>query len=495
MKILMATSEAVPYAKTGGLADAVTALSLALAALGHDVRIVLPRYYSVDRTELKKMEGPLGVPVGWGEEWSAVYSSSLKVSAAKDSVAVKEVPVYFIDHEAFFGRDGIYGTPSEPDFADNTRRFAFFSRAVFQLCRKLDWFPDILHAHDWPTALVPVMLRYGEGVDAFASTKSVLTVHNLGYQGVYAKEFFPYTRLSWDIFRSAGFEDWERMNLLKAGLVCADKLTTVSPSYAEETKTSAYGFRLDGVLRSRRDDYVGILNGVDQEAWNPRVDSYIPQTYSADDLSGKQEAKAALQKEFGLELDPDVPVVGMVTRLTEQKGVGELFGSGYGSAAAICAEMRMQFVVLGSGERWCENELRSLSSRIPNFKARIGYSERLSHLVEAGSDFFLMPSRYEPCGLNQMYSLAYGTPPIVRRTGGLADTVENYDQETGEGTGFMFDDLTPRAIYDTVGWALWAYYNKRDHVEAMRKRGMKKNFTWDRSARRYAELYASLTAK
>jgi starch synthase len=489
MKILMTTSEAVPFAKTGGLADAVSALSLALKAIGHDVRIVMPRYYGIDREELQAIEGPLGVPVGWGEEWAAVYRTDLTGTAGGASVAV---PTYFIDHEAFFGRDGIYGTPQEPDFADNPRRFTFFSRAVFQLCRRLEWYPDVLHAHDWPTALVPVLLKHGERTGPFAKTTSVLTIHNLGYQGVYAKDFFPYTKLGWDLFKAAGFEDWERMNLLKSGLVCADKLTTVSPTYAEETKTAAYGFRLDSVLRERAHDYVGILNGVDTEVWNPAKDTYIPKKYGPATTEGKALAKAALQKEYGLPIDPDIPVIGMVTRLTEQKGVGELFGPGYGSAWSICTDMRVQHVLLGTGERWCENELRSLSSRLPNFKAIIGYNERLSHLIEAGSDFFLMPSRYEPCGLNQMYSLAYGTPPIVRRTGGLADTVENFNQDTGEGTGFMFDELTPRAIYDTVGWAVWAYYNRREQVEAMRLRGMATDFSWENSARKYADLYESM---
>lgn len=484
MKILMTTSEAVPFAKTGGLADAVSALASALVQLGHDVRIVLPRYYSIDRAALTQLEGPLGVPVGWGEEWCAVYATALPAPNAG-------VPVYFIDHEKFFGRDGIYGTPAEPDFADNPRRFAFFSLSVFQLCRKLGWFPDIFHAHDWPTALVPVLLRHGQLGDDFKNTRSVLTIHNLGYQGVYSKDFFPYTRLPWDVFKTAGFEDWERMNLLKAGIVCANKINTVSPTYAEETKTAAYGFRLDGVLRARTADYAGILNGIDDAAWNPAGDGYLPKKYGPDDLSGKAAAKALVQKEFGLEQNPELPLIGMITRLTDQKGVGELFGSSYGSAWSICTDMRVQMAVLGSGERWCENELRNLAGRLPNFKAVIGYNERLSHLIEAGSDFFLMPSRYEPCGLNQMYSLRYGTPPIVRRTGGLADTVENFDQESGIGTGFVFDDLTPRAIYDTVGWAVWTYFNRPDLVALMRVRGMRLNFSWESSARRYAELYRS----
>jgi starch synthase len=484
MKILMAASEAVPYAKTGGLADAVSALSIALAKLGHEVKIVIPRYYSVDRGNLTKLEGALGVPVGGGEEWSAVYTASLPGSPQKNPISV-----YFIEHEKFFGRDGVYGSPAEPDFLDNPRRFSFFSRSVFQLCRKLSWYPDVLHAHDWPAALVPVFLKFGERIGGFSKTISVLTIHNLGYQGIYSKDNYSYTRLGWNVFFEAGLDDWNMMNFLKAGISCADKLNTVSPNYARETQTQAHGFRLDGILRYRSADYSGILNGIDTDVWNPAKDPLIPQPYSIKNMEGKAKAKEALQRTFELSGDSNVPVIGMVTRLTEQKGVGALFGPSYGSAWSICRDMNIQLVLLGTGDAWCENEVRSLSSRLSNFKARIGYSEDLSHLIEAGSDFFLMPSRYEPCGLNQLYSLAYGTPPIVRNTGGLADTVENFNQETGTGTGFMFDDLTPSAIYNTTGWAVWAYYNRRSRVEAMRITGMKQNFSWEKSAKKYLELY------
>ncbi|MDR2404222.1 MAG: glycogen synthase [Spirochaetaceae bacterium] len=488
MKILMATSEAVPFAKTGGLADTVSSLSIALADLGHEVRIVLPRYYGIDRGGLRQLEGAMGVHAGGGEVWSAVYVADLPGSPQKNPVAV-----YFIDHEQFFGRDGIYGVPAEPDFLDNPRRFTFFCRAVFQLCRKVDWYPDVLHAHDWPAALTTVFLKFGERNGGFAHTASLFTIHNLGYQGIYSKDNYYYTNLDWDIFYSAGFDDWNMMNLLKAGLLSADKLSTVSPNYAWETQMGQHGFRMDGILRNRSKDYSGILNGIDTAVWNPKTDPFLPKPYSAEDMSGKAAAKEALQREFGLPGDPEVSLIGMVTRLTEQKGVGELFGPTYGSAWSICRDMNLQFVILGSGEAWCENELRSLSSRLSNFKARIGYSERLSHLVEGGSDFFLMPSRYEPCGLNQMYSLTYGTLPIVRNTGGLADTVENFNQETGSGTGFMFDDLTPQSIYNTLGWAVWAYYNRREQVEAMRLRGMARDFSWKKSAKKYIALYERMS--
>ena len=491
MKILMVTSEAVPYAKTGGLADMVSALSISLAKLGHDVRIVIPRYYSIDKGDLKLLPGAMGTPMGSGiEEWSAVYTADMPGATKKNPVKV-----YFIDHEIFFGRDGIYGNPAESDFIDNPRRFIYFSRASFQLCRKIGWYPDILHAHDWPSAVAPVYLKFAERVPGikskFEKTVSVLTIHNLGYQGIYNKDNFDYAGLGWDVFYFAGFEDFSMMNMLKAGLYSADKLNTVSPNYAEETKTQAHGFRLDGVLRYRSADYCGILNGIDTNVWNPKTDKLIPGNYSINDMSGKAKAKEALQKEFGLPRDAKVPVIGMVTRLTGQKGVGELFGPTYGSLWSICRDMDVQMVLIGTGEHWCENEIMGLASRLSNFKAKIGYSEKPSHLIEAGADFFLMPSRYEPCGLNQMYSLVYGTIPIVRRTGGLTDTVENFNEKTGTGTGFMFDHLNPSSIYNTVGWAIWAWYNRRDVLEEMRKRGMSLDFSWESSAQKYVELYES----
>ncbi|MDR2842699.1 MAG: glycogen synthase [Spirochaetaceae bacterium] len=487
MKILMCTSEAVPFAKTGGLADAVSSLSLALAKLGHSVKIVLPRYYSIDKSKLSELNGAMGVPMGCGiEEWCAVFKTKMPGSSAKNPVEV-----YFIDHEIFFGRNGIYGEPGNPDFSDNPRRFTFFSRSVFQLCKKIEWFPDVLHAHDWPCAPVTAYLKFLMRKDEFAKTISVLTIHNLGYQGVYHKDNFDYTGLPWHAFFEGGFEDWGTMNMLKSGIFSADKLNTVSETYCEETKQQAHGFRLDGPLRMRSADYHGILNGIDDKVWNPKTDIYIPKQYSTEDLSGKAIAKAALQKEFGLEVNPKIPVMGLISRLSGQKGIGALFGPAYGSAYSICADFGIQFVLLGTGEPWCENEVQSLSGRLANFKARIGYSEKTSHLIEAGSDFFLMPSAYEPCGLNQMYSLAYGTLPIVRSTGGLADTVQNYDAKKGTGTGFMFGDLTPSAIYNTVGWANWTYYNCPKDIEKMRLRAMKQDFSWTKSAKKYVEMYSN----
>ena len=279
---------------------------------------------------------------------------------------------------------------------------------------------------------------------------------------------------------------------MKSGLISADALTTVSPTYAREIQTPENGFRMDGILRARSNDLYGILNGVDTDVWNPSKDTLIAKTYTAKTIKNKVENKKALQERMGLEVNPDIPVIGVVTRLVDQKGVADMFAPTYGCAYKLCADMRLQFVVLGSGEKWCEDELRVLSNNLPNFSAYIGYDESLSHLIEAGSDFFLMPSKYEPCGLNQMYSLLYGTLPIVRRTGGLADTVQNYNQETGEGTGFILDNLTPSSIYDTVGWAMYAWYNKPEHIANMRLRGMKQHFGWDVSAKKYLEIYEKL---
>lgn len=481
MRILMITSEAVPFVKTGGLADVVSSLSYALEKRGHEVAIVMPRYYSIDRRNLNPIPGALGIHIGFSEYWAQVFETTLPDS---------KIPVYFIDHEESFGREGIYGSPLEHDFSDNPKRFSLLCHAAFQLCRKQHWIPDIMHAHDWPAALVPVLLQFSTQYEQFINTASVFTIHNIGYQGIYNKVSYTETGVDWLHFYAAGFEDWDRINFLKAGITCAHQITTVSPAYAKEILQPEFGFRMDGILRFRNDDLTGILNGADTAVWNPKSDALLPANYTARTVKkGKLENKAALQRKMGLAEDPSIPVIGMITRLTEQKGIAELFGPAYGAAFRICTELNVQLVVLGSGEQWCENELLSLAHRLPNLKAYIGYNEALSHLIEAGSDFFLMPSRYEPCGLNQMYSLLYGTLPIVRKTGGLADTVQNYDESTGEGTGFVLDDLTPESLYNTVGWAVHTWFNRPDHINDMRKRGMKQDFSWGQSAQAYENVY------
>ena len=484
----MVSAEVVPFAKTGGLADAVTALAGNLSNVGHDVKIVMPRYYKIDRKKLDSIPGALGVPVGMGQEWTEVYETPLP--------GFPNAKVYFIDHEQCFGRDGVYGPTPSSDFYDNPYRFSLLAHGAFQICNKLGWYPDIVHAHDWSAGLAPVLLKHVcRWQEPFRRTASVYTIHNMGYQGTYGKDKFSDLGIDWGLYYGAGFEHNGDINFLQAGISSADMVTTVSPTYAREIQTPEGGFGLDGLLRVRSDVVRGIVNGVDTDTWNPRSDKLIPANFNENDFSGKARCKAELQRAFGLPERADVPLVGMVGRLVSQKGIAEVFAPTYGSIYSICATMDVQFAIIGTGEKWCEDEINALQSKLPNLRAKIGYSEKLSHLIEAGADFFLMPSQYEPCGLNQMYSELYGTLPIVRRTGGLADTVQNYNEQTGEGTGFMFDSLTPGAIYDTVGWAVWAYYNKKEHIRAMQIRGMKQDFTWKASCEKYLEVYKEAIAR
>ncbi len=479
-RVLMVTSETVPFAKSGGLADVVTALSGALLDAGVDVRILMPYYGFISGPPIEPLGIELSVPLGISRETGILHRSRLPRRA---------VPVYLLQNDDFYNREGIYGGKDNVAYGDNARRFTFLNRAVFEACRALDWVPDIVHLHDWPVGLVATYLKTTKSSGEFADTASVMTIHNIGYQGVFPKQDIFYTSLSWEGIRDTSNPADETMNLLRLGLRDADALTTVSPSYAAEIQSPEYGAGLDRLLVSRRTDLVGILNGIDYDEWNPTDDPLLPHRFSIDDLSGKAENKRELQEACGFPIDSTTPIVGIVSRLVDQKGFVELADPDSGSIRRICNDMAVQMVVLGTGEPWCEDELRKLDDELDNFHVLIGFDNKMAHLIEAGSDFFLMPSRYEPCGLNQMYSLRYGTLPIVRRTGGLADTVEQYDQETGTGTGFLFDDLTPQSVYDVTGWAIWAYFNKPDHIDEMRRRAMRARFSWERSAADYLGVY------
>jgi len=478
LKILFAAAEAAPFAKTGGLGEVVGDLPRYLQLMGHDVRVVLPRYYSIDpqRYDLKLLPGSLVVPMGIiGDMYCGVWEGRLPKS---------EVPVYFLEHDGLYGRDGIYGVDNVA-FMDNDNRYVFLSKAALELPKLLGWQPDILHAHDWHTAAVPLLLNTSYRNDPqLADAASILTIHNMQYQGEFYPGLMEVLDVGWDQFTFLGLEKDDQVNLLKGGIYQATLLNTVSQGYAREIQTAAFGWGLEGVLRERSADLYGILNGVDYEEWNPAADHYLPASYSSDNLSGKAVCKRALQRRFGLP-ELDVPVFGVVSRMVAQKGTDLL-----AEAIHEMLKLDIQLVVVGTGEPWAHFFFGGMAHRHPErVGCFIGYDNALAHLVEAGSDFFLMPSAFEPCGLNQMYSLAYGTPPLVRATGGLDDSVENFDEATLAGDGFKFWSHSAAALYDTVGWATWTYYNNPAGLAALRQNGMAKRFTWQAAAQAYDQLY------
>ncbi|AUX20574.1 glycogen synthase [Sorangium cellulosum] len=539
LKILFVVSECVPFAKTGGLADVAGALPMALAAAGHDVRVVLPAYsvckrYLAHQAALaealpegtrplaapavaaqaaaatsaaaladaapssaaparvaaaaeqgggaappperfapRRLPAPLGVPLGGGEAWAAVWETRLDPGAP----GAPAPRVYLLEHDALFDRDGIYGD-AHGEFGDNLARYAFLSRGALQLCHALGFWPDIVHVHDWQAALVPLYLNVLEHRSPLGRAASVLTIHNLGYQGWFNKMQLPTTGLGWDQFHRFCLEAYDSLNLLKAGIYNATLVSTVSPRYAQEIQTPEGGEGLDGVLRDRGTDVIGILNGIDDAVWNPATDPHIAANYSAEDLSGKRLCKAALQREMGLDERPEVPVLGLISRLATQKGIDILAG-----ALDHILSLDVQLVVLGSGERWAEDLFSRLSGSSDRVRVYVGMNEGLAHRIEAGADLFLMPSRYEPCGLNQLYSQRYGTLPIVRAVGGLDDTVENNI------TGFKFEEMSSMALGNTVAWAVHVYRADPAFFRTMQLRAMKKNFGWAHAARQYEALY------
>ncbi len=393
-------------------------------------------------------------------------------------------PVYFLEHDALFGRGYLYDPP-KGHAADNMVRFAMLSRGAFALARHLNFTPDIFHSHDWPSALVPVYANTTERGTALAGAATVLTIHNLAHQGISPEADLWRTHVPRECFREDGLEDHGNVNLLKGGLYHATMLTTVSPRYAEEIRTPEHGAGLENLLRFRAGDLVGVLNGIDTRAWDPATDVYLPAHYDAQDLSGKVVCKRALQEELGLAVREDVPLLGVVTRLGPQKGTDII-------AAAVPQLLGLgaQLVVLGSGDARTEETFRYYSAQSPGgFRAKIGFDERLAHRIEAASDLFLMPSRFEPCGLNQMYSMRYGTLPLVRATGGLDDTVQQCDERTGAGTGFKLHDLSVSSLVETARWAVRVWRENRPHFRTMQYRAMRQDFGWERAAKRYGEVY------
>jgi len=475
LKVLFVASEVAPFRKTGGLADVAGVLPRSLRQRGIDIRVVMPLYQGIQWSALEKLDGTLSVPTYYGNARAGLRLGGLPGS---------DLPIYFIEYNRFFDRPHLYGPPGQA-YSDNLERFSFFSRAALEMCKTIGFIPDVIHANDWQTALVPVYVNTVEWAKPLHGAGTLFTIHNLAYQGNFESGAMFITGLGGNHYNPFEFEHFGDMNLMKAAIRHSNLLSTVSPTYAREIQTSAYGFGLDGELSLRSKFLRGVLNGIDTHEWNPAADPHIAAPFCADDISAKAVCKASLQKQLGLPVRPNVPLFGVVGRLTPQKGFDVL-----AHALDKILAWDLQMVLLGNGDPEAEHFFSHLATkRGDKFSTFIGFDEGLAHRIEAGSDFLLMPSRFEPCGLNQMYSQRYGTLPIVRGTGGLLDTVVNYDQATGNGTGFIFWDLSPGAIADTVGWALSTYFERPAHIEAMRERAMHQDFSWDRAAEAYEGLY------
>ena len=457
LKVLFASSEVDPFSKTGGLADVAGSLPVALDKAGVDIRVITPHYKCVR---------------AFGNE----------------AMLADKVPVYFVNNDKFFMRDNLYADKNG-DYADNLDRFSFFSRSVVEQLKELDFKPDIIHCNDWQTALVPVYLKeiYGKKDKFYQKMKTVLTVHNLGYQGVFPKQELPKTGLGWEYFTMNKLEYYDMVNILKGGLVFTDAITTVSPTYAKEIQTAEFGYGLNGLLSERKNDLFGILNGIDYDEWNPSKDKELKYHFSPLKPEGKYKDKALLQKEAGLEERRDVPLIGIISRLADQKGLDLV-------ARIIdpLLDHDVQFILLGTGEEKYHRLFGDIKKKFPG-KASINlkFDEILAKRIYAGADIFLAPSRYEPCGLSQMISLRYGTIPVVRRTGGLADTITEYDPETTRGNGFVFEMYDAWELLDEIKKAI-GLYKQRGLWAKLVSNAMKCDFSWDKSAEKYLKVYKKL---
>ena len=476
MRILLASSEVHPYSKTGGLADSVGALAKALAKAGHEVVLVTPLYRGIqDRfSAIKPANWRFDLPLGVKRQHADLQMLE----------PAERLRVYFVNKPEYFDRAGVYGE-NGTDYWDNGERFIFFSKCVAHLARHLSWKPEVLHVHDWHTGLVPLLVSHQRRFEQWHDAPVVcLTIHNLAYQGVFPRNAFNLTNLPSNYFNPEGVEFHGQMNCLKAAITASDFITTVSPRYAREITTVEYGAGLDGLLRTRQADLIGILNGVDYEEWNTTDNVFLPARYSLADLSGKAACKTALQAELSLAINAELPLFGMITRLAEQKGIDVALG-----ALEEMLSAEMQFMLLGSGNPSYERAFKELAARFPNKVAiRLGYDHSLAHRIEAGCDFYLMPSRFEPCGLNQMYSLRYGTVPIVRRTGGLDDTVIDIIESTHRADGIKFTEYTSHGLSKAIRKALVLFKNP-EFLLRYRLNGIVANFSWDNAVREYLRAY------
>jgi starch synthase len=477
VKILFVASEGLPFSKTGGLADVVEALPKSLVALGHEVAVILPRYRG---TKAKAVAIP-SVTVSMG--------GRLRFPAVSDGGTLAGVRYFFVDDLYYFDRAGLYGERGG-DYPDNAERYSEFCRVAIEIAKNF-WRPDVIHCHDWQSALVPILLRTSYAADPVAQTLPVVfTIHNMGYHGRFPLSALGASDIPAIAYNSGDIEFYSNVNLLKGGLVYSDYLTTVSRKYAQEIQTPEFGYGLDGVVRNRADRLVGIINGVDYSSWNPSNDKLIAAKYSAKDLTGKQACKKALLELFNLPAEPlNRPLIGIVSRFADQKGFDLI-----AERAHELMQEEMNLIVLGTGERKYEDLFRSLASTYPaHVGVKVAYDDKIAHQIEAGADMFLMPSRYEPCGLNQIYSLKYGTVPIVRATGGLDDTIEPFDLENGTGTGFKFQDYTGTALVQTVRRALQLFEDERIW-KRIQLNGMAKDFSWKGSAVEYEKVYTAARA-
>ena len=484
LKVLFLSSEVNGFSKSGGLADISRALPLALKNRGHDIRVVTPYYRSVaDKHSLTVVRKKLSVSLGGKTFEYAVRRGTLCDANTK-------LTVYFVDEPEFFFRKEYYVDASGKEYSDNAERFAFFSKAALSLCHSLKFKPDILHANDWHAALALFYLKeekVAKDSSTFQKTRSVLSLHNAGFQGRYSPKCMEALGLSQAQFNSEQFEEFGNLNLLKGGIAYADQINTVSPGYAEELLTILGGHGLDQALLRRKSSFRGILNGCDYEDWNPELDSYIAKKYSSEDLSGKAQCKSDLQQKAGIPVNANVPILGMVSRLGSQKGFDYLL-----PVISKLAHWEVQLIFLGSGDPQITEQLRLLEQRFPQkFRFFNTYSNECAHQIEAGSDIFLMPSLYEPCGLNQIYSLKYGTLPLVRFVGGLKDTVSPYEVhgEEVQGTGFVFHDPTPDGLESCIGWAVNTYYDRPEHFRTLISNAMNEEFSWSAAAHHYETMY------
>ncbi len=475
LDILMVVSEANPYSKTGGLGDVGGALPGALARLGHRVTVVTPRYRGVEGGE-EIASFPRGAWLG---------SPDVRVLERTHPDGVR---FRLVDCPQYYDREDVYGD-GKADFPDNHLRFALLSRAALECAVRLSERPSVVHAHDWQTGLVPVYMRQRfAGHPAFQGTGAVFTIHNLAYQGVFAREVLPALDLPWDVFTEAGLEFWNKVSFLKSGVNFADMVTTVSRRYAQEIQTAEQGFGFEGILQRRAAALVGIRNGVDTSVWDPASDSLLPARFSAEDVSGKTAVKRALLARFGLDGPGQWarPVIGMVSRMVDQKGLDLIAGA---VKSGALEHLDASFVVLGTGLPIYERMWRDLAVKRPKRVAvTVGFNEELAHLIEGGADIFLMPSRFEPCGLNQMYSLRYGTVPVVRATGGLDDTVRQVDEATGAGTGFKFEGYSTEAMLEALRTAL-KWFARPAAWRRIQLAGMQEDNSWEASAREYVTVY------